>query len=81
MPELFLMWSAAVILAAVAVAAAILLGFYLSFVAREIGDRLYRRRQRELTSEQVKEVRAFAKRLANENYKKRMARIRDEEKE
>ena len=65
--EVVLMWSAAVILAAVALAAVIMLGFYLSFVAREISDRMHRRRQRELTSEQVKEVRAFAKRLAREN--------------
>lgn len=77
--EPVLMWSAAVILAAVAVAALVLLGFFLYEVVRRIDDMRHQARQRELTKEQVKEVRAYAKRLAKENYKKRMARLDTEE--
>lgn len=73
MPELILMWSAATILVAVALVAVILLGFFLYGVVRRIDDMRHRARQHELTTEQVREVRAFAKRLAKEN------RVRAEE--
>lgn len=78
-PETVLMWSAAVILAALALAALVLLGAVIWFaVAKTIWLHLRNRPFDRLTPEQLREVRKYVRELQAEN-NRRIIREREQE--